>query len=137
MVSEFHQIAHLPFSTSSTGHALSQLLDNPTLGFVLISTEPSGATGYILVGFGYSLEFGGRDGFVDELFVRPAFQKQGLGSALLLHAEQHAATRDVNALHLESDFDNPGATSLYERKAYQKHPRFLMTKWLPGARRPE
>ena len=130
MVSEFHAIALLPFSASGTGGALRRLLDNSNLGFVLFSTKASITTGYILLGFGYSLEFGGRDAFVDELYVRPAHQRQGIGTALLLAAERTAAQLGVNALHLESDFDNPGATSLYESKSYFKHPRLLMTKWL-------
>ncbi len=133
MVSEFHAIAHLPFSTASTGNALRQLLENPDLGCVLVSRQESAATGCILIGFGYSLEFGGRDAFVDELYVRPAHQGQGIGTALLAAAEQHAAKLGIKAFHLESDFDNEGATALYERKSYRKHPRFLMTKWLDGA----
>ena len=129
-VAEFHQIAHLPFSAYHTGNALRTLLENQDLGFILVSTQASIVTGYILVGFGFSLEFAGRDAFVDELYVRPACQRHGLGSALLRDAESHAAKLGVNAFHLESDFDNPGATSLYESKSYRKHPRFLMTKWL-------
>jgi ribosomal protein S18 acetylase RimI-like enzyme len=130
LVSEFHRISHLPFSTLQTGNALGKLLENQNLGFVLLSRQESIVTGYILVGFGYSLEFGGRDAFVDELYVRPAYQRRGIGTALLVEAERLATQLGVNALHLESDFDNPRATSLYESKSYRKHPRFLMTKWL-------
>jgi ribosomal protein S18 acetylase RimI-like enzyme len=133
LVSEFHQVAKLPFSITGTGEALAKLLKNQNLGFVLVSIGAAQITGYILISFGYSLEFGGRDAFVDELYVRPAFQRQGIGSALLREAEKLAPEFGVNALHLESDFDNPGATSLYESKGYHKHPRFLMTKWLNEA----
>jgi len=133
MVSEFHEIAHLPFATISTGEALRRLLENQNHGFVLTAQKASMTAGYILIGFGYSLEFGGRDAFVDELYVRPSHQGQGIGTALLAAAEQFAAKLGVQAFHLESDFDNPGATALYERKSYRKHPRFLMTKWLDSS----
>ena len=133
LVAEFHEIAHLPFSVSGTGDALRGLLENQQLGCVLMARESSMPVGCVVVGFGYSLEFGGRDAFIDELYVRPAFQARGIGTALLREAEKFASQLGVNALHLESDFDNPRATALYKSKAYHQHPRFLMTKWLNEA----
>jgi ribosomal protein S18 acetylase RimI-like enzyme len=121
---------------ASVEAALGGLLADGGLGFVLVaeaSPAAGEAAGYAVVGFGFSLEFGGRDAFVDELFVRDAERGRGIGSALLAHAERQARQRGVQAFHLEVDHANQRARRLYERLGYKAHPRHLMTKWLDRA----
>src|SRR5690242_1648322 len=62
--------------------ALMRLLDDPSLGrvWLLLSDDPEQASaGYMVVCFGYSLEFGGRDAFIDELFVVAEHRGRGIG----------------------------------------------------------
>ena len=50
---------------------LARLLAEPGLGRVFVIDEDGRAVGYLVLTFGFSLEFGGRDGLVDELYVAP------------------------------------------------------------------
>ncbi len=110
--------------------ALRALLDDPSRGTVLVARGPGALLGYLILGFGYSIEFHGVDAFVDELYVAAAHQGKGLGTRLLEAAEESAKVAGIRALHLEVDHANPDAARLYERVGYKVHPRHLMTKWL-------
>ena len=83
--------------------------------------------GYMVVTFGYSMEYGGRDAFIDDLFIRPAYRHAGLGSALVRHARELCAARGVRALHLEVARDNGVAQRVYHRAGFVSTDRQLLT----------
>jgi GNAT superfamily N-acetyltransferase len=82
------------------------------------------------VTFGFSLEFRGRNAFVDELFVREEHRGRGLGAAALAVAEEFCRGLGIAALRLEVERENPRAQELYEREGFRVHPRHILTKWL-------
>ena len=79
--------------------------------------------GYLVVAFGYSLEFRGRDAFVDELYVAPTHRGRGLGREALRVAEPCCLEAGVRALHLEVRPGNARARGLYA--AGIRRPRLL------------
>jgi ribosomal protein S18 acetylase RimI-like enzyme len=80
---------------------------------------------------GWSLELGGRDAFIDELYVKPARRGRGLGTLALATAEAAARRRGVRALHLEVDVTNETARRLYQRVGFRLRERYqLMLKRL-------
>ena len=62
------------------------------------------------------LEIYGRDALLRSLVVSAAARTQGLGSALVLHAEQYAAAREVRALYLLTTT----AESFFEHRGYRR-----------------
>jgi len=60
----------------------------------------------------------GDEYFVAHLAVLPAFQGQGIGRALLLHAERAAREVAIGKVSLTVDLDNKRALSLYARSGY-------------------
>lgn len=62
------------------------------------------------------LEIYERDALLRSLVVSAAARTQGLGSALILHAEQYAAARDVRALYLLTTT----AESFFEHRGYRR-----------------
>lgn len=131
LVEALHKHEELP-PTPETDHALRRLLGNPRLGRVLLCEEDGRLLGYVVLGFGFSLEFHGTDAFVDELFVREEERDKGVGALLLAEAETECRTVGIHALHLEVAHGNRAA-ALYERQGYKRHERHLMTKWLHEA----
>ncbi|HJQ93620.1 MAG TPA: GNAT family N-acetyltransferase [Candidatus Thermoplasmatota archaeon] len=130
MVRDLHLHEHLPRPGAEIEGALRALLADDRLGCVLVAEEGGRAIGYTVLGFGYSLEFHGRDAFVDELYVAEAARGAGVGSLLLDAAEMACRARGIRAIHLESGHGNPRATALYGRRGFKAHERRLMTKWL-------
>jgi ribosomal protein S18 acetylase RimI-like enzyme len=108
--------------------AMHELIDDASLGRLHVVEHDGGVAAYFVLGFGFSLEFGGRDAFVDELYVAPHARNQGIGSEALLVAEKLCAEAGVRALHLEVAHENHRARALYARNGYVAHERHLMTK---------
>jgi ribosomal protein S18 acetylase RimI-like enzyme len=113
--------------------ALRKFLANQELGKVWVFFEAETPVGYIVLTFGYSFEYHGRDSFIDELYIEPQYRRQGIGRRAMQFVEERARELRVNVIHLEVDPGNDPAAELYRRAGYDDHARFLMTKWLkPG-----
>jgi GNAT superfamily N-acetyltransferase len=80
---EYYAFDHLPFDEDRARGALEALVGDETLGRVWVIRAGGAAIGYVVLTLGYSLEYGGRDAFIDELYVREAYRGQGVGSRTL------------------------------------------------------
>lgn len=110
--------------------ALRKFLADPSLGQDWIFLDEKTPVGYIVLTFGFSFEYHGRDAFIDELYVEPPYRRQGIGRRAMQFIEERAREFGVNAVHLEVDEGNAPAEELYRGVGYHDHSRFLMTKWL-------
>ncbi|MEZ2248651.1 N-acetyltransferase family protein [Microcoleus sp.] len=128
LVKEFHKSEQLAFDETVDRDVLANLLADASLGQVWLIQQEDEAIGYIILTLGYSLEYRGRDAFIDEFYLRQKYRGQGIGTQTLAFAEDTCRVLEVQALHLEVDFENPDAQRLYHRVGYQRHNRFLMTK---------
>jgi ribosomal protein S18 acetylase RimI-like enzyme len=130
MMREFYAIDAYPFDEGAARRALEGLLRDPALGRVWLIHDGDTAIGYVVLTFGYSLEFHGRDAFVDELFVRPSHRRRGVGTRAMRLVEGVCRDLGVHALHLEVERANAVAQHLYRTFGLQDHARYLMTKWI-------
>lgn len=119
-----------PFDEPTARAALAQLLADDSCGVAHLILFGGEVAGYVVVTFSFSLEFGGRDAFVDELFVSEAFRGRGAGWGALRLAEEVCRARGVRALHLEVERANEAAQGLYRKAGFTDHDRHLMTKRL-------
>jgi ribosomal protein S18 acetylase RimI-like enzyme len=124
--SAFYDEEGYPDAPQRAAQLLEQLIGDDRYGRLFLRD----GEGYILITFGFSLEFDGRDAFVDELYVAPHARGRGYGTEALALAERTCKEHGIHAIHLEVEFENEKACRLYERTGYRKHSRFLMTKWL-------
>ena len=130
LLREFYDYDHIPLDEPAARRALSQLLSDARLGRVYLIAAGEELIGYLVVTFGFSLEFKGRDAFVDELFLRAEFRGQGIGRRALAVAEETCRAEGVGALHLEVERANTGAQEVYRRAGFKDHDRYLLTRWL-------
>jgi ribosomal protein S18 acetylase RimI-like enzyme len=79
------------------------------------------------VALGFSLESGGRDALIDELYIAPAARGRGRGGAVLALIEREARGRGLKRLYLEVAHGNR-AVELYRRAGFSDHRRYLMSK---------
>ena len=127
---EFYAGERLPYDESVLRGAYAALWAEPLHGGVWLAREGAGLAGYGVLACGFSLEYRGRDAFVDEIYVRPDRRDRGIGSRILDAMEDECRRRGIAALHLEVDHDNPAGRRLYVRRGFADHDRHLMTKWL-------
>ncbi|MBU6147616.1 MAG: GNAT family N-acetyltransferase [Actinomycetales bacterium] len=120
LTAEYAAAAGAPRDTTVIRRALRPLLDDrPAPGIVLLcqSAGPAGtALGYAVLTWGWSLESGGREALLDEVFIRQP--GQGHGSALIAAVLECARTGDVGAVFLETEERNPRARSFYARHGF-------------------
>jgi ribosomal protein S18 acetylase RimI-like enzyme len=125
----FYEEEGYPYRSDMFERALRDILTNPLLGRVLIiGADAAQFAGYFIVAFGFSVEFGGRDAFLDELYVAPEARGKGLGTEAIEVAERVCRENGIRALHLEVEFTNESAKRLYARRGFDEHTRQLMTK---------
>ncbi len=76
-MAEFYAESGYDLDQDGAAIAFGDLLSDPSLGRIWILGE---SVGYVVLSLGYSMEYGGRDAFVDDLFVREAHRRAGLGT---------------------------------------------------------
>lgn len=126
----FYGEAGYVFRAAAFERAMRVLLSEPDHGFVWLMTDSNEPVGYVVLTLGYSLEYLGCDGFIDELYVRPEYRRRGIGRRAFEVVEKAARRFEVTALHLEVERDNDKALELYRRMGFEDHDRLLMTKKL-------
>jgi diamine N-acetyltransferase len=126
----FYRDTDTPFHPEAAERALLALVADPTLGRLFLIEAGSKPAGYVVLTLGFSLEFHGRDAFVDELFVTPEHRGHGLGQAAIRFLESVAVELGVLALHLEVGPDNESAVGLYRGAGFLDRRHRLMTKLL-------
>jgi ribosomal protein S18 acetylase RimI-like enzyme len=119
-----------PFQEAESRANLARLVADPGLGRLIVMDDGGVVVGYLVLGFGFSLEFRGRDAFVDEVFVAPSHRGRGLGTRAIAAAEEACREAGVRALHLEVERSQERTQGLYRRLGFADHDRYLMTKWI-------
>jgi ribosomal protein S18 acetylase RimI-like enzyme len=120
----------LPFDERLVTQTWKQFLSNSQFGRAWLFSAGNKPAGYVILTLGYSFEYGGREPFVDELYVEEKFRGAGVGRQAMEFVEARVQELGVNAIHLEVDRGNDPALGLYRRTGYVDHDRYLMTKWL-------
>lgn len=129
LMREYYAHDGLAFDPEQAGTAVLELLHNRHYGGAwLVTASDQILAGYIVLTFGYSLEFHGRDAFVDELYLRPQFRRQGLGAATLAFAADYCARRQIRSLHLAVEGDNHGARAFYPTQGFVSRGQTLFTR---------
>lgn len=131
LVAAFHAEAGIEQDPDQRRAALVPLLEGIPHGCVYLIGPARAPLGYVILTFGWSVEFGGMDGFVDEIYIRPAVRGRGIATELLLALPKALAAGGLKALHLEVDRTNETAHKLYLRTGFKRRDRYmLMSKTL-------
>ncbi|MCR8547358.1 GNAT family N-acetyltransferase [Salipiger sp. P9] len=98
--------------------ALEPILAGMPHGAVWLIGPRKAPVGYIMASFGWSLEFGGLDAMVDELYIRPAVRRRGMGAEALQQLAGALRDNGVKALHLEVDRSDDRLQHFYRRARF-------------------
>ena len=118
------------YDREKAGAALIPLLRDANLGAAWIILDDYKPVGYIVLCFGHSLEWLGRDAFVDEFYLREEYRGRGWGKAVMAFLEEAARERGVRALHLEVMEGNETALYLYQKLGFRQHHSTFHSKWI-------
>ena len=128
---DFNRIEGIAYDRERLALALAPLLSGATPpGRALVASVDGRGVGYAVVGFSYDLEFGGRDGWLTEVYLVPEARGRGLSRALVDAAAQMARAHGVGALHLSVRPQNAPALALYRGAGFQPWTRLAFTRKL-------
>ncbi len=128
MMRTFYEIDGYPIEEAKSRRNLQYFIDNPGLGRCWLLLIEKKIVGYIILAFGYSFEYGGRDAFIDEIFLIDSYRGMGIGKLAMDYVFSEARGLGVKAIHLEVEKHNDRAIRLYEGAGFEAGSRILMSK---------
>ncbi|QGX98234.1 GNAT family N-acetyltransferase [Roseovarius faecimaris] len=126
LVADFHAEEGISQDEAVREAAILPLLEGSPHGAVYLIGPARAPIGYAIVSFGWSVEFGGLDGFLDEIYIRPAVRGRGIGSEVLISLPKALSGAGLRALHLEVDRENEKARKLYEKLHFEPRERYML-----------
>jgi ribosomal protein S18 acetylase RimI-like enzyme len=128
---DFHQEDGHPLAEAGE-KALRDIAHAEPFARAWLVRENDALLGYLVLTLGFSVEYGGRDGFIDDLYLVPAARGRGLGRRLIEFALAQARNLGIGTLHLEVETGNEAATRLYRAVGFSETGRRLMRLRLSG-----
>lgn len=132
MLRRFYVEDRIPLDEPRVRRGLQQLLADAALGAVLFAEAEGERVGYLVLGWCFSIEQGGRHVLVDELYLEPAARGRGLGTALLAAACDWARGQGAEVARLEVNRHNPRAKALYLRHGFRDDDRDILSLAFAG-----
>lgn len=113
-----------PAGISATLHLLEPDCHD---GMILVMLADGLIVGHGVLCFGYGTELGGRDTFIEEIYIVPEMRSRALGGVLLQKLEDAARDAGCKAMYLEVMAENP-AERLYRRMGFEGRASQLLSK---------
>lgn len=126
-LSDFYAESGFKLDKAKASHAIGQLIANDHFGRLYLIDVENGPVGYVALTFGFSLEFDGRDGIIDDLYIAPAHRDRGIGSRVVGLVLDEARKEGLHAVHLEVEHDNKRAKKVYFRAGFKDYKRHLLS----------
>ena len=125
LIEAFHVEEGIKLTDEARRAGVVPLLDGIPYGAVYLIGPPRAPIGYIVITFGWSVEFGGLDAIIDELYIRPGVRGRGIASEALIALPRALAGGGLRAIHLEVDRTNAAAKKLYQRAGFQPRENYM------------
>ena len=128
MVEEYCALDDHVFDRDGAARALVPLLAGDERGVVWMIAAAGIDVGYAVVTWGWSVESGGGDALLDEIYVRT--RGEGIGGAAVAAILEELRRRGVGRVFLETEPGNEGARRLYARHGFHVEPSVWMSREL-------
>jgi ribosomal protein S18 acetylase RimI-like enzyme len=127
MAIAFHTEDGHPLSEEGVAALCAMLEPSFNEGLVILLFAGGAACGYGVLSHAYGIENGGRETFLEDLYVAPEFRGLGYGRLLYQALEEEARAAGLHAIHLEVMGGNQ-AERWYRRMGYRDRGSILLTK---------
>lgn len=124
LVAAYHAFEEVEISAEQRRNSVGKLLQDRCLGEIWLVRNLDKLSGYIAVCYSYSIEFGGRDAFIDEFYVEAAERGKGIGGRVLKEIAMLLQARGIVAIHLEVDGRNERAKAAYARAGFSSRDKY-------------
>lgn len=128
MLRRFYAEDRIALDEPRVRRGLDQLLADPGLGAALFAEAGGERVGYLVLGWCFSIEQGGRHVLIDEIYLEPHARGRGLGGALLAAACDWARGQGAEIARLEVNRHNARARALYLRSGFRDDDRDILSR---------
>ncbi|SLN42066.1 Acetyltransferase (GNAT) family protein [Roseivivax jejudonensis] len=132
LVAAFHDEQGYGTDAAHQEAAVAPLLEGSPHGAVWLVGPRKAPVGYIVITFGWSVEFGGLDAIVDEIYIRAAVRGRGMGSDALEGIAKALRDAGVRALHLEASREDSRLAAFYERARFRPRAGYMFMSRVLG-----
>lgn len=129
-VKKYYEFDGIRFRARQIKRGLEVLLRDPSIGRVWLIRLGSQDVGYVILTFGYDVEFGGRQGTVTDLYIVEGYRRLGLGSKTFRFIEAACGELGLAALELQVERKNSAAQAFYHKLRFEPHDRVPLSKRL-------
>jgi ribosomal protein S18 acetylase RimI-like enzyme len=129
-IRNYYTFDQIPFGEEEIRQGLTALLSSARLGMAWLILRHKRPVGYIVVTFGFDLEFGGRQATITEFYIQPEHRGKGLGRMALGYVEEFVMRGGAHALELQVTRGNSRAYDFYISCGFHGHDRIPMSKRL-------
>lgn len=130
LVREFYALDRHEYDETRVRAALGPLLAGDEYGQVWLLVVGVAAAGYAVVTWGWSLESGGREALLDEIYIRG--RGNGFGRLLLTQAMRAAARAGAKRMFLEIEAHNQRVRGFYASLGFAPEDSVWMSTDLPA-----
>ena len=134
LIRRYYSLDRLKFNRDSVRHTLQRLIRHPSAATVRLIVADGEPVGYYCLSYGWSLEWRGRDVFLDEIFINASHRNKGLGTRVLHDIICRASHHGFKAVHLVVRQSNPRATRFYLANEFTRQSVVFMTRPLTSDR---
>jgi GNAT superfamily N-acetyltransferase len=113
LMRDFYAESQFVLHERPAARTFAALLEDPRFGQVWLMEYDDRPAGFVVLTVGFSMEYGGLRGFVDDFYVAPPYRNRGLGHSALEEVKRACRSRGVRALLVEVDPDNAAVLSAY------------------------
>jgi|GEM_PF-116258 len=127
LAQEFYKFEQITFDEGVL-KAFTALLSDDQLGLIWLICDRDVPIGYVALTFFFSMEYHGRCGLVDELYIQETHRGQGIGKKVFTLIEEYLRSKKMRSLSLVVDHWNDKAEIFYTKLGFQREKRHLMVK---------
>jgi len=128
LVGAYYQLDGIAFEPQVVRRGLAELLTTPSLGGAWLIRGAGVSVGYLVLTFGFDLEFGGRQATITDLYLAADYRRLGIGTKTLAFVEETLRALGIRAFELQVERDNVEALAFYAKFGMQAHARIPMSK---------
>ncbi|WP_244512583.1 GNAT family N-acetyltransferase [Roseovarius nanhaiticus] len=126
LIAAFHTEAGIALDEAMRRKAVEPLLAGSPHGAIYIAGPVRAPIGYAAISFGWSLEYGGLDGILDEIYIRPGVRGRGIGTEILSSLPRALAGAGLRTIHLEVARDDAKTRAFYEKMHFRARDGYML-----------
>jgi ribosomal protein S18 acetylase RimI-like enzyme len=126
LIRAFYELDRHPFDESLVSAGLRPLLAGDAPGFVIVTEEGSTLLAYAVVTWGWSIEAGGWDALLDEIYVID--RSRGIGAEMMHEILERSRAAGCRKMFLETESHNREARIFYTRHGFDMDDSVWMSR---------